>query len=441
MVAPWLALLIVAMVRGTRGKRLTKTQPTLEQAHYDWVDLADEMALETAIPNFSGTWQKTGMEGNVDGFLYDVGVNWVKRRAASSFGYGVGQQEVIITQNGNKIDMKNTYNSNFMPDSEVGFRVDGSQQTLPSSQGPTPSTPTWENGALKMVSHPGTNTILSYRRIGDDRKMRIHSTLNGDKSTTEVWTRLTPEPPSPTPNPTPTPTPTPTHSPSPVPTAAPTDAPTAAPTVAPTAEPTTAAPTEAPTPVPTEEPTRRWGIRRFSGIASNAGRAINRWRQKDHDDGEEVLEEDQENKDESEKEEGGDGGGGETKAGHDEGGDGGGGETKAGHDEGGTESQGGGGDKPSTEQPSSQEPPLPANPLEPETLEQAPTEALTAASTVASTEKEAATPAPTETDEMADTGTVTPSQHPTAAPTNSGGRVKASAAWLSLFLFASALAM
>lgn len=60
--------------------------PSINSVHTEYTDDPDD------FPDFSGRWLLTSLEGDFDEFLSDIGVGFLLRRMAKSFGYGVGRQ-------------------------------------------------------------------------------------------------------------------------------------------------------------------------------------------------------------------------------------------------------------------------------------------------------------------------------------------------------------
>jgi hypothetical protein len=95
--------------------------------------------------NLSGMWTCTRVEGNIDGFLAEIGVNWLLRRTARAFGWGVGVLTNSIKHNGDYIEIvqrspKGSFTSK--------FRLDGTEQHThdPLEGRPITSLPKWEQG-------------------------------------------------------------------------------------------------------------------------------------------------------------------------------------------------------------------------------------------------------------------------------------------------------
>merc|ERR1712046_354538 len=56
--------------------------------------------MKNGHPDFSGMWICKDVNGDVDTFLTDMGMGYVKRNAAKAYGYGVGKSTQNIIQNG-----------------------------------------------------------------------------------------------------------------------------------------------------------------------------------------------------------------------------------------------------------------------------------------------------------------------------------------------------
>merc|ERR1712241_1590506 len=122
--------------------------------------------------DFSGTWKLTGITGDVDKFLGEMGVGWMKRKAAQSMGYGKGKLTQTITMQGEKMTVEV---SGGQKSGTMRLIIGGGDQTIESNGKKITVNPIWEGDAVVTTTGKGVtskrwmkgNTMWLERRIND----------------------------------------------------------------------------------------------------------------------------------------------------------------------------------------------------------------------------------------------------------------------------------
>eukprot|EP00930_Biecheleria_cincta_P010909 TRINITY_DN11329_c0_g3_i1.p1 TRINITY_DN11329_c0_g3~~TRINITY_DN11329_c0_g3_i1.p1 ORF type:complete len:305 (+),score=65.45 TRINITY_DN11329_c0_g3_i1:64-978(+) len=108
-----------------------------------------DASVSKDLPDFTGVWKMVRTEGDFDGFLKEMGVSWIFRKAAGGLGYGVNATFHSITQSEGRIrvETKNPKGT-FLKD----FVLDGSEQddVDPMERQPIKVVPYWKGQVLVM---------------------------------------------------------------------------------------------------------------------------------------------------------------------------------------------------------------------------------------------------------------------------------------------------
>jgi len=96
-------------------------------------------------PNFSGSWTCSAVEGDMDKFLLDNGVNYMLRTGAQAMSYGVGRARRIVVHKGDEIDTQVVGLKEF----RQTFVVGKPNQRTDSQDGMVTISPAWEGDVLR----------------------------------------------------------------------------------------------------------------------------------------------------------------------------------------------------------------------------------------------------------------------------------------------------
>lgn len=97
-------------------------------------------------PNLNGSWVLSSYEGDMDSFLIDMGAGYLVRSAAASVSFGVGEQKLKISQDGDVINFEYTGARSY----QQNLRIGGGSQDSETAAGPAKIAPRWEGGTLRL---------------------------------------------------------------------------------------------------------------------------------------------------------------------------------------------------------------------------------------------------------------------------------------------------
>lgn len=114
-----------------------------------------------ALPDFSGSWLCINVEGDMDAFLQDMGLNEDMRMAARGASYGIGRQVQNIAQSGNCVVVQNI----FKDPVTMRFVVDeGVQNSVDQEGNPILVDPWWDGEVLFVASRRLNGDLIARTR-------------------------------------------------------------------------------------------------------------------------------------------------------------------------------------------------------------------------------------------------------------------------------------
>jgi len=121
--------------------------------------------------DFGGSWICTGVSGNMEAFLTDMGLNDQLRSAAATARYGVGRQVQNIAQVGDSFVIQNILKAPVT----MRFRVGGGVQGSLDQEGkPIVIEPRWdETGALHVTSKRESGELIAHTRRFFEGEMMV----------------------------------------------------------------------------------------------------------------------------------------------------------------------------------------------------------------------------------------------------------------------------
>jgi hypothetical protein len=113
--------------------------------------------------DFAGEWLLTGND-KMEELLAAVGVSWIKRKAGSAIGYGVGKVKQTVSQDG---DVVTVDQKGGQKDFVNVVKADGVTAQVDSADGMVPCTTTWaQDGSLVMrTEFMGCKVTVTRRRV------------------------------------------------------------------------------------------------------------------------------------------------------------------------------------------------------------------------------------------------------------------------------------
>lgn len=105
--------------------------------------------LRGSSTDFAGTWSLASIDGDMDVFMQELGVSWVRRTYASAMSYGVGRSTQTITQQGSVVEVESaalgeTTRSRY----QIGL---GRQQVTAADGSRVFTDARWEDGGRTLV--------------------------------------------------------------------------------------------------------------------------------------------------------------------------------------------------------------------------------------------------------------------------------------------------
>lgn len=143
--------------------------------------------LQDGKPDFSGRWKVVDHQGDVDRWMADLGLGWMKRKAAKTISYGKGRTTWDIKQNGNRtVELRAT---GIAPAERLDFTIDGRSQKMKALDGFELWTPTWDGYTLQIEgrSIDGVLTSRNRRYYVDEQTLVMEST-SAKSNITVRWT-------------------------------------------------------------------------------------------------------------------------------------------------------------------------------------------------------------------------------------------------------------
>jgi hypothetical protein len=121
------------------------------------------MATRVENNDFAGEWTLTGND-KMEELLTAVGMSWIKRKAGSAIGYGVGRVKQSVSQDGDVITVDQ---KGGQKDFVSIVKADGMAAQTDSPDGVVPVTATWAlDGSLVMQTEfMGCKVTVTRRRI------------------------------------------------------------------------------------------------------------------------------------------------------------------------------------------------------------------------------------------------------------------------------------
>jgi len=121
----------------------------------------------------------------MEALLTSLGVGWLKRKAASAIGYGVGKLVQTIVQEGDQVSVSNVGGQkDFQNDIVVG-----TEQQVDSVDGTVTITTSWDTeGNMVMNTEMMGKPVVIVRKMIDNTTMHLLISHNG-VSATRIFTR------------------------------------------------------------------------------------------------------------------------------------------------------------------------------------------------------------------------------------------------------------
>jgi hypothetical protein len=161
---------------GTEGVGSSKPSSTPSHGRLDVEGTVAGAPRATAErPDFTGSWQCIRVEGDMPGFLQDMGLTPLQREAARSARYGAGLQMQMITQEGDNFTVVDQLKTTNTMKFQVGL---GPQRSCDLEGRPVTITPTWEGQTLcvETATEDGMPWASSRRFYeGDEMVMELSS--------------------------------------------------------------------------------------------------------------------------------------------------------------------------------------------------------------------------------------------------------------------------
>eukprot|EP00930_Biecheleria_cincta_P005688 TRINITY_DN106617_c0_g1_i1.p1 TRINITY_DN106617_c0_g1~~TRINITY_DN106617_c0_g1_i1.p1 ORF type:complete len:461 (+),score=50.40 TRINITY_DN106617_c0_g1_i1:63-1445(+) len=118
--------------------------------------------LRNGKPDFSGRWKIVKHQGDIDRWMADLGLGWMKRKAAKAVSYGKGRSTWDIKQDGNRtVELRAT---GIAPAESLDFTIDGRSQKIKTLGGSELWTPTWDGYTLQIEVRSTAGTLSSRNR-------------------------------------------------------------------------------------------------------------------------------------------------------------------------------------------------------------------------------------------------------------------------------------
>eukprot|EP00928_Gymnodinium_smaydae_P029717 TRINITY_DN22301_c0_g1_i1.p1 TRINITY_DN22301_c0_g1~~TRINITY_DN22301_c0_g1_i1.p1 ORF type:complete len:314 (-),score=60.83 TRINITY_DN22301_c0_g1_i1:388-1329(-) len=100
-----------------------------------------DVVMVNGRPDFSGAWTLADIQGDIDTFLADSGISWIKRSAAQALGYGKGAVRRCYQQSGDDVIIEVRGPVEYC----LQFRIGAGEQRTASPEGEVLTTPTWQH--------------------------------------------------------------------------------------------------------------------------------------------------------------------------------------------------------------------------------------------------------------------------------------------------------
>lgn len=142
------------------------------------------------VPDFSGKWKFSKIEGNFEALMIDAGVSWATRKMAKSANYGIGLATHAIEQNGSDLTI-NVHNG-FLG-TTMRLKVDGKEQECIGEDGAhVLAVPSWEGRALRLQgkTKQGHKNIQLTRRYLSGDKMVVETTTSKGEKVLRFFSRM-----------------------------------------------------------------------------------------------------------------------------------------------------------------------------------------------------------------------------------------------------------
>lgn len=157
---------------GTEGVLSSKPSFTLSPGRLDVEGIVTEAAER---PDFTGSWQCIRVDGDIYGFLQDMGLSPIMCEAAKKARYGAGHQLQMITQEGDHFSVVDQLKTIVTMSCRVGF---GPQASCDLEGKPVTVTPTWDGQTLCVETMTGSGEpFATSRRFleGDEMVLELTS--------------------------------------------------------------------------------------------------------------------------------------------------------------------------------------------------------------------------------------------------------------------------
>jgi hypothetical protein len=139
------------------------------------LDVEGIVAEAAGRPDFTGSWQCVRVDGDVYGFLQDMGLSPIMCEAARSAHYGAGHQLQIITQEGDHFTVVDQLKTTVTMKCQVGV---GPQASCDLEGKPVTVTPTWDGQTLCVETMTGSGELFATSRRfleGDEMLLELTS--------------------------------------------------------------------------------------------------------------------------------------------------------------------------------------------------------------------------------------------------------------------------